>query len=206
MHRQADINKLRSVAKHGTRSTSSKKRLVLDLKEMTYLDSFGLGVLVGVYLSAKRQDCYALRAYGEFCAVLCVAPYPAGPCRSLLYWNHSKKDQKSSSTQTLFVPTNSVTARYRPSGEGTVQPNCPSSNSRALPSVSMSRRDVVPSELEAATNMVLPSGDQSRFLNPTQPFTTMSRHSLVASEKKRIRPSFSSNLVLAICEPSGERP
>jgi len=32
------------------------KRLVLDLKEMTYLDSFGLGVLVGVYLSAKRQD------------------------------------------------------------------------------------------------------------------------------------------------------
>ena len=33
------------------------KRLVLDLKDMTYLDSFGLGVLVGVYLSAKRQDC-----------------------------------------------------------------------------------------------------------------------------------------------------
>ena len=33
------------------------KLLVLDLKEMTYLDSFGLGVLVGVYLSAKRQDC-----------------------------------------------------------------------------------------------------------------------------------------------------
>ena len=24
---------------------------------MTYLDSFGLGVLVDVYLSAKRQDC-----------------------------------------------------------------------------------------------------------------------------------------------------
>jgi anti-anti-sigma factor len=33
------------------------KRLVLDLKDMTYLDSFGLGVLVSVYLSAKRQDC-----------------------------------------------------------------------------------------------------------------------------------------------------
>jgi anti-sigma B factor antagonist len=33
------------------------KRLVLDLAEMTYLDSFGLGVLVGVYLSAKRQQC-----------------------------------------------------------------------------------------------------------------------------------------------------
>ena len=33
------------------------KRLVLDLKDMTYLDSFGLGALVGVYLSARRQDC-----------------------------------------------------------------------------------------------------------------------------------------------------
>jgi anti-anti-sigma factor len=33
------------------------KRLVLDLKDMTYLDSFGLGVLVGVYLSARRKDC-----------------------------------------------------------------------------------------------------------------------------------------------------
>jgi anti-anti-sigma factor len=34
------------------------KHLVLDLKQMTYLDSFGLGVLVGVYFSAKRQDCH----------------------------------------------------------------------------------------------------------------------------------------------------
>jgi anti-sigma B factor antagonist len=33
------------------------KRLVLDLAQMSYLDSFGLGVLVGVYLSAKRQEC-----------------------------------------------------------------------------------------------------------------------------------------------------
>src|SRR5215475_10693538 len=33
------------------------KRLVLDLKDLTYLDSFGLGALVGVYLSARRQDC-----------------------------------------------------------------------------------------------------------------------------------------------------
>jgi len=33
------------------------KRLVLDLKDMIYLDSFGLGALVGLYLSARRQDC-----------------------------------------------------------------------------------------------------------------------------------------------------
>ena len=33
------------------------KRVVLDLKDTTYLDSFGLGVLVGCYLSAQRQDC-----------------------------------------------------------------------------------------------------------------------------------------------------
>jgi len=32
------------------------KRLVLDLAKMTYLDSFGLGALVGAYLSAKRQQ------------------------------------------------------------------------------------------------------------------------------------------------------
>ena len=33
------------------------KRVVLDLKDMRYLDSYGLGVLVGIYLSARRQDC-----------------------------------------------------------------------------------------------------------------------------------------------------
>lgn len=33
------------------------KRVVLDLKGLTFLDSFGLGVLVGTYLSAKRQEC-----------------------------------------------------------------------------------------------------------------------------------------------------
>ena len=32
------------------------KRLVLDLAKMTYVDSFGLGALVGGYLSAKRQQ------------------------------------------------------------------------------------------------------------------------------------------------------
>jgi anti-anti-sigma factor len=31
------------------------KRLVLDFKKMTYLDSFGLGVLVSVYLTARRE-------------------------------------------------------------------------------------------------------------------------------------------------------
>jgi len=33
------------------------KRLVLDLAEINYVDSFGLGVLVSVYLTAKRQHC-----------------------------------------------------------------------------------------------------------------------------------------------------
>jgi len=33
------------------------KRLVLDAADVTYLDSFGLGVLVSVYLSARRQQC-----------------------------------------------------------------------------------------------------------------------------------------------------
>lgn len=33
------------------------KRLVLDLAGVTYLDSFGLGALVGVYLSARGQQC-----------------------------------------------------------------------------------------------------------------------------------------------------
>lgn len=33
------------------------KRLLVDLKDLTFLDSFGLGVLVSIYLSARRQDC-----------------------------------------------------------------------------------------------------------------------------------------------------
>jgi len=33
------------------------KRLVLDLADVTYFDSFGLGELVSVYLSARRQQC-----------------------------------------------------------------------------------------------------------------------------------------------------
>jgi anti-sigma B factor antagonist len=33
------------------------KRIVLDLTDVAYLDSSGLGTLVSLYLSAKRQDC-----------------------------------------------------------------------------------------------------------------------------------------------------
>jgi anti-anti-sigma factor len=33
------------------------KRLVLDLADTTYLDSFGLGALVSISLAARRQDC-----------------------------------------------------------------------------------------------------------------------------------------------------
>jgi anti-anti-sigma factor len=33
------------------------KRVVLDLTDVTHLDSSGLGALVSLYLSAKRQEC-----------------------------------------------------------------------------------------------------------------------------------------------------
>jgi anti-sigma B factor antagonist len=33
------------------------KCLVVDLAAVTYLDSFGLGVLVSIYLSARRRNC-----------------------------------------------------------------------------------------------------------------------------------------------------
>jgi anti-sigma B factor antagonist len=33
------------------------KRVVLDLTDVTYMDSSGLGAIVGIYLSAKRQHC-----------------------------------------------------------------------------------------------------------------------------------------------------
>jgi anti-sigma B factor antagonist len=32
-------------------------RLVLDLSDVNYLDSSGLGALVGIYVSARRQEC-----------------------------------------------------------------------------------------------------------------------------------------------------
>ena len=35
----------------------TSKTLVLDLTDVSYLDSSGLGALVGLYLSARRQNC-----------------------------------------------------------------------------------------------------------------------------------------------------
>ena len=32
-------------------------RIVLDLTDVSHMDSSGLGVLVGIYLNAKRQEC-----------------------------------------------------------------------------------------------------------------------------------------------------
>lgn len=39
------------------RLIAESKRLVLDFSAVTYLDSSGLGMIVGVYLSAKRAGC-----------------------------------------------------------------------------------------------------------------------------------------------------
>ena len=33
------------------------KRIVLDLTDVNYMDSSGLGAIVGIYLSARRQEC-----------------------------------------------------------------------------------------------------------------------------------------------------
>ena len=35
----------------------STKRLVLDLTDVSYMDSTGLGAIVSIYLSARRQEC-----------------------------------------------------------------------------------------------------------------------------------------------------
>lgn len=57
------IGKLTYTSSELLRSTAHSllpqaKRLVLDLKDMTYMDSYGLGALVGIYVSARRQDCH----------------------------------------------------------------------------------------------------------------------------------------------------
>jgi anti-sigma B factor antagonist len=36
---------------------AESKRLVLDLSDVSYLDSSGLGTIVGVYISAKKAGC-----------------------------------------------------------------------------------------------------------------------------------------------------
>jgi len=36
---------------------AESKRLVLDLSDVSYLDSSGLGMIVGVYISAKKAEC-----------------------------------------------------------------------------------------------------------------------------------------------------
>jgi anti-anti-sigma factor len=36
------------------------KRIILDLQEVNRMDSSGLGVLVGVYISAKKENCELL--------------------------------------------------------------------------------------------------------------------------------------------------
>lgn len=42
---------------HVKRMLPREKRIVLDLVEITRLDSAGLGVLVGLYISAKNANC-----------------------------------------------------------------------------------------------------------------------------------------------------
>ena len=36
---------------------SQTKRIVLDLNEVTFMDSSGLGAIIGVYVTAKRTNC-----------------------------------------------------------------------------------------------------------------------------------------------------
>lgn len=42
---------------HGKSVIPQSKRVVLDLKEVTRMDSAGLGAIVGLYVSAKKAKC-----------------------------------------------------------------------------------------------------------------------------------------------------
>ena len=49
-----NANQLRDAARH---LIGENKRLVINLSDVSYLDSSGLGMIVGVYVSAKRAKC-----------------------------------------------------------------------------------------------------------------------------------------------------
>jgi anti-sigma B factor antagonist len=42
---------------HGKAVISQSKRIVVDLKEVTWMDSAGIGALVGLYISARKAKC-----------------------------------------------------------------------------------------------------------------------------------------------------
>jgi anti-sigma B factor antagonist len=49
-----NANQLRDTARQ---LMAENKRLVIDLSDVSYLDSSGLGMIVGVYVSSKRAKC-----------------------------------------------------------------------------------------------------------------------------------------------------
>jgi len=49
-----NANQLRDAARQ---LIAENKRLVIDLSDVSYLDSSGLGMIVGVYISAKKAGC-----------------------------------------------------------------------------------------------------------------------------------------------------
>jgi anti-sigma B factor antagonist len=44
---------------------SESKRVVLDLTDVTYLDSSGLGTIIGLYVSAKLANCQLKLVYSN---------------------------------------------------------------------------------------------------------------------------------------------
>jgi anti-anti-sigma factor len=51
------IEHAESLKSHGKSVIPHSKRLVLDLKEVTRMDSAGLGAIVGLYVSARKDNC-----------------------------------------------------------------------------------------------------------------------------------------------------